>query len=131
MEIIKEYLKTKFVFDGFETSLYFNEYNEELHAFMKKYDFHNYAVFTAYNPYPEICSDELNRERQKELLSALNNYKFIEGFGYSSDGQHYEKQVIVFNIDFTSAANLGVAYGQLAIGYGDLYEAFLVILKSI
>lgn len=131
MNIISEYLKTKFKFDFLGYPLYFNKHNEDLTGYMLKNNHKNYVVLTAYNPYPIFNSDETNLKLHDDLLENIKNeYSYFEGFGYSWDENHYEKQLIIFDMNIDKAIELGNHYDQLAICYGNLNQMNLLILKD-
>jgi hypothetical protein len=130
MEIIGEYLKTKFKFDFLESYVYFNKHNEELMNYMLNNNHKNYIILTAFNPYPIINNNPTNFNFHKDLLDKIKKeYSHFEGFGYSSDEKHHEKHIIIFNMDINKGIELGNHYNQLAICYGNLKQMNLLIIK--
>lgn len=130
MEIIGEYLKTKFKFEFLESYVYFNKHNEELMGYMLKHNHKNYIVLTAYNPYPVLNTDIINLSLHEDLINKVKEeYSYFEGFGFSCDENHYEKHLIIFDMEIDKGIELGDHYNQLAICYGNLKQMNLLIIR--
>jgi hypothetical protein len=78
----------------------------------------NSAVFiTAYNPFSQIQSKELNDAAHKALLTDLAdrcNY-LIEGMGHDTNSDWNEASVLALGISLELGSQIGTKYGQNAI----------------
>ncbi len=131
-DIIKDYLSTRFVLNGINRELYFNEYNSDMHDYLNTVEFNNYSILTVYNPYPYVNDDDINLRLHENLIGRINisSYHYIEAIGYSKDNKYQEKHLVVFDLPIDEAIKIGNEYNQLAIGYGNKESLKLIILKN-
>lgn len=74
------------------------------------------AFITAYNPWSEPLSEEVNQKRHQELIGACEKkgWKFREGEGVDKDGVWpAEKSLLVWGFEFAQAYELAGEFGQL------------------
>jgi hypothetical protein len=81
-----------------------------------------WAFITAWNPYPEVLSVEINRKRNAELEHILkeNNYEFTRGIGVAKDESWQEESLLVLNITKDKAHEIAKKFNQLAFVYGEI-----------
>lgn len=73
------------------------------------------AFITAFNPYSQPCTPELNLSRQQELMSELKvrSLKFIEGIGqHPSNSWPGEPSLLVLGLSLEAAKTLGSRFEQ-------------------
>jgi len=75
-----------------------------------------WAFITAWNPLPDILSDEENRKRNTAFLTELRECGFEShlGLGMSEDGNWSEDSFFIENISKKKAAFYAKKFGQLA-----------------
>lgn len=76
------------------------------------------AFITAFNPYSQACTTELNLSRQQELMSELKvrSLKFIEGIGqHPSNDWPGEPSLLVLGLSLEAAKTLGSRFEQNAL----------------
>ena len=109
-----------FLDDGKIVSLEIGKKSSELfkHITTLKY----WAFITAWNPYPEVLSVEINRKRNTELENILkeNNYEFTQGIGVAKDESWQEESLLVQNISKEKAHEIAKKFNQLAFVYGEI-----------
>ena len=79
-----------------------------------------WAFITAWNPLPEILSNEQNKQRNTAFITELNKNGFVShlGLGISDDGKWFEKSLFIENISKEKAMIYAKKYGQLAFVHG-------------
>lgn len=76
------------------------------------------AFITAFNPYSQPCTPEVNLSRQQELICELKvrSLKFIEGIGqHSSNDWPGEPSLLVLGLSLEAAKTLGSRFEQNAL----------------
>lgn len=76
------------------------------------------AFITAFNPFSQVLSDELNAQRHAQLRRELDlrSLKYIEGVGQHPSNQWPgEVSYLVFGLGLEAAKNLGSKFEQNAI----------------
>lgn len=130
-DLIKAYKETSFnVFEPMIT-IKVDEKNTKLDELLKSYNLHEWAYITAWNPYSEVTSLEINEQRNQELRADLSKYNIFEGEGVGTDPQWIpEKSFLVLGIDKEAAELFGRKYKQNAIVIGKINETpKLVFIK--
>ena len=79
-----------------------------------------WTFITAWNPLPDILSNELNRKRNTALLAEINKngFKTHLGIGTSEDGKWFEDSFFVENISKEKALFYAQKFGQVAFVHG-------------
>ena len=79
-----------------------------------------WAFITAWNPLPEILSNEQNKQRNTAFITELNKNGFVShlGLGISADGKWFEESIFIENISKAKAMFYAKKYGQLAFVHG-------------
>ena len=79
-----------------------------------------WAFITAWNPLPEVLSNEQNRQRNTSFIAELNKFGFVShlGLGISDDGKWFEESYFIENISKEKAMFYAKKYGQLAFVHG-------------
>jgi hypothetical protein len=95
-------------------------------------DFKSFGFLTAWNPLPNILTDEENILRNQELKVDIENlgYYVYDGFGVSKDELWQEASFFILNIDLEILKVLSKKYGQLAFVYGQKYSLSGLIYKD-
>ena len=83
-------------------------------------DLKKWTFITAWNPLPEILSNELNRKRNADLMNELkeNGFKLHLGIGTSEDGKWSEESFFIENISKEKSHYYAKKYGQIAFVHG-------------
>jgi hypothetical protein len=91
-------------------------------ALLKELDAISYSFQTAWNPYSELKSIEINTNKNLELEKnlQLENYRYLFGKGESVDGDWFEDSLCILNIQKEKAIELGNKFNQYAILYGEV-----------
>lgn len=79
-----------------------------------------WAFITAWNPLPEILSNEQNKQRNTAFITELNKNGFVShlGLGISEDGKWFEESFFIENISKEKAMFYANKFGQLAFLHG-------------
>ena len=79
-----------------------------------------WALITAWNPLPDILSNEENKQRNTAFITELNTFGFVShlGLGISEDGKWFEESLFIENISKETAMFYAKKYGQLAFVHG-------------
>ena len=79
-----------------------------------------WAFVTAYNPLPDILSQEENEKRHQQLCDYLSRHaiRYYAAVGISSDGTWQEESLFIENISEKNAIQTAEYFGQLAIVFG-------------
>ena len=79
-----------------------------------------WAFITAWNPLPEVLSNEQNKLRNTAFITELNTFGFVShlGLGFSDDGKWFEESFFIENISKEKAMAYAKKYGQLAFIHG-------------
>ena len=87
-----------------------------------------FAIVTAHNPRSEKLPDEENERRHKELERVLLERRatFGPSMGESPDGAWREEGVVVYDVSFEGALELGRMFEQHAVLYGEGERVALV-----
>lgn len=88
----------------------------DFNDFLPEVDY--WAFITAWNPLPSTFSDEVNKQRNMDLLNDLNKYTTHKGRGISDDGAWFEDSLFIENITEKEAHFYAHKYGQLAFIFG-------------
>lgn len=130
-ELIKAYKETNFNVYEPQITIKVGERNDRLDELLRSYDIVDWAYITAWNPYSELTSLEINEQKNKELKAALHKYSVFEGEGIGTDPQWSpEKSFLVLGINREDAIEFGTKYCQNAIVVGSLHSvAELVLIK--
>jgi hypothetical protein len=127
-EILKAYIQTEFLIEDLDIKIKNGKTHKKLSQFLEYNNKKNFCIITAHNPYPELLSDEENKERNDELEESLESYDKISVLGLSTSEDHPdEASFLVFEIDLETAMKLMQEYEQLAIVYGDKEITSLIV----
>lgn len=83
-------------------------------------DLVSWAFITAWNPLPNLLSDEENKRRNQQLVQDIESLglSYSLGIGISADEKWSEESLFIKNINLKKANELAKKYGQLAFVYG-------------
>lgn len=83
-------------------------------------DLEEWTFITAWNPLPEILSNEVNRKRNIDLMKELNEngFKLHLGIGTSEDGKWSEESFFIENMSKEKSLFYAKKYGQIAFVHG-------------
>lgn len=85
-------------------------------------DYKSFGFLTAWNPLPNILTNEENKARNLKLKSQIEKlgYCVLDGLGVSKDQSWQEPSFFILNIDLKTLNGLAKKYGQLAFVYGEI-----------
>lgn len=119
MNISNAYLETNYIVDTLSLPIRITEYNCELNELLRNNKSKTWAYITAYNPFSEKLTDDVNISRNKELKSLLSNYKLYRGRGCGIDGKwEPEESFLILGISKKDAIAIGIKFEQNAIVFG-------------
>ena len=83
-------------------------------------DLEEWTFITAWNPLPEILSNEVNRKRNTDLMNELkeNGFKLHLGVGTSEDGEWFEESFFIEKMCREKALFYAKKFGQIAFVHG-------------
>tara|TARA_B110000285_G_C14734342_1_gene427907 strand:- start:141 stop:584 length:444 start_codon:yes stop_codon:yes gene_type:complete len=83
-------------------------------------DLEEWTFITAWNPLPDILSNELNRKRNTALITELkeNGFKSHLGIGISEDAKWFEDSFFVENMSLEKSLFYAKKFGQVAFVHG-------------
>jgi len=99
-----------------------NQKSAALHNLYQKHGMNSATFISAYNPYSQINSPELNAKAHTGLCEILSATSYInyQGLGIDPTGKwEYEKSLLLIGISFGDACQLGVDFQQNAILFAD------------
>ena len=97
-------------------------------------DLEEWTFITAWNPLPEIFSNEVNRKRNIDLMKELNEngFKLHLGIGTSEDGKWSEESFFIENMSREKSLFYAKKYGQIAFVHGKKkHKAELVFTEEL
>lgn len=117
--LIQAYVETDyFVHTQPAITLRVNEQSPQMMKLHKQHRVACSAFITAFNPYSQSCTLEVNLSRQQELISELKvrSLKFIEGVGqHPSNAWSGEPSLLVLGLSLEAAKILGSRFEQNAL----------------
>lgn len=117
--LIHAYVETDYVVHTQPSiTLRVNEQSPQMMKLHKQHRVACSAFITAFNPYSQSCTPEVNLSRQKELMSELKvrSLKFIEGIGqHPSNEWPGEPSLLVLGLSLEAAKTLGSRFEQNAL----------------
>jgi hypothetical protein len=118
-DLIQAYLDTEFlVFGDSSFVIHVGQASEELVSEHKSHRVECSAFITAWNPFSQILSQELNLERQEALVEELGrrSLSYVEGLGQHKSNQWPgEDSFLVFGLTLEAAKTIGRKLEQNAI----------------
>lgn len=118
-ELIKAYTETDFKIYEPYIVIKVGQINKELDALLSANNYTTWVYITAWNPYSEPTSNELNEQRNLQLFEDIKSFLVFEGEGVGTDPNwEPEKSFLILGIDRHSAILLGKKYRQNAIVLG-------------
>lgn len=117
--LIQAYIETDYVVHTQPAiTLRVNEQSPQMMKLHKQHRVACSAFITAFNPYSQSCTPEVNLSRQQELISELKvrSLKFIEGVGHHpSNAWSGEPSLLVLGLSLEAAKILGSRFEQNAL----------------
>lgn len=117
--LIQAYIETDYVVHTQPAiTLRVNEQSPQMMKLHKQHGVACSAFITAFNPYSQSCTLEVNLSRQQELISELKvrSLKFIEGVGqHPSNAWSGEPSLLVLGLSLEAAKILGSRFEQNAL----------------
>ena len=117
--LIQAYIETDYVVHTQPAiTLRVNEQSPQMMKLHKQHRVACSAFITAFNPYSQSCTPEVNLSRQQELISELKvrSLKFIEGVGqHPSNAWSGEPSLLVLGLSLEAAKILGSRFEQNAL----------------
>ena len=117
--LIQAYIETDYVVHTQPAiTLRVNEQSPQMMKLHKQHRVACSAFITAFNPYSQPCTPEVNLSRQQELICELKvrSLKFIEGIGqHSSNDWPGEPSLLVLGLSLEAAKTLGSRFEQNAL----------------
>ncbi len=117
--LIQAYIETDYVVHTQPAiTLRVNEQSPQMMKLHKQHRVACSAFITAFNPYSQSCTREVNLSRQQELMSELKvrSLKFIEGVGqHPSNAWSGEPSLLVLGLSLEAAKILGRRFEQNAL----------------
>ncbi len=117
--LIQAYIETDYVVHTQPAiTLRVNEQSPQMMKLHKQHRVACSAFITAFNPYSQSCTPEVNLSRQQELMSELKvrSLKFIEGVGqHPSNAWSGEPSLLVLGLSLEAAKILGRRFEQNAL----------------
>ena len=100
-----------------EFCLFIGVYSEQLSQMYAKTGSNSAVFITAYNPYSQIQSKEINETAHKSLLTdlAVSSIYWVEGMGHDTNSDWWEASVLALGVSLELGSQLGTKYGQNAI----------------
>jgi len=122
-ELIEAYQSTSFnVFEP-ELTIRIGHKNQLLDDLLQQHQCEKWAYITAWNPFSENQSDEINQLRNKELKEDLQDYILFDGEGVGQDPKWKpEQSFLVLGISREKAIALGNKFKQHAIVFGEINQ---------
>ncbi len=118
-ELIQAYSETDFKVYDPAIVIKVGEVNPELNQLLSVNNCTEWAYITAWNPYSEVTSKELNEQRNLQLRNDLDKYLVFDGEGEGSDpAWEPEKSFLILGIDRNTTIEIGKKYKQNAIVLG-------------
>lgn len=111
--------------DHHQIQLKIGEICSELDDLMLKSDRSSWALITAFNPYSQCLTPELNHQRHQELKQHLQglSLELLPAVGKDPDGVWTpEKSILILGITSSKAIAIGHQFEQNAVVYGELYQ---------
>ena len=96
-------------------------------------DLEEWTFITAWNPLPEILSNEVNRKRNTDLMNELkeNGFKLHLGIGISDDDKWSEDSFFIENISKEKSLYYAKKYGQIAFVHGKKNHKAELVFSSL
>lgn len=117
--LIQAYVETDYVVHTQPAiTLRVNEQSPQMMKLHKQHRVACSAFITAFNPYSQSCTPEVNLSLQQELISELKvrSLKFIEGVGqHPSNTWSGEPSLLVLGLSLEAAKILGSRFEQNAL----------------
>ena len=100
-----------------EFCLFIGVYSEQLYQMYAKTGSNSAVFITAYNPYSQIQSKEINETAHKSLLTdlAVSSIYWFEGMGHDTNSDWREASVLALGVSLDLGSQFGTKYGQNAI----------------
>jgi len=121
--LVQAYLETDYCFtcSGELITIAAGEHNRRVDRLLQDSGESSWAFITAWNPYSEDLSPEVNHERQNKLQERLKDYRYFQGYGKARTGDWpAEDSLMVVGIEAKEAQEIGREFGQNAIVLGRL-----------
>lgn len=117
--LVQAYVETDYVVHTQPAiTLRVNEQSPQMMKLHKQHRVACSAFITAFNPYSQSCTPEVNVSRQQELISELKvrSLKLIEGVGqHPSNAWSGEPSLLVLGLSLEAAKILGRRFEQNAL----------------
>ena len=109
--------KTKYYFstNANSTEIFINKKNPKIASQIQENK--GWALITAFNPLPDVLTEQENKKRNKLLQNDLENLNLSFYDAFSTLENWNEKGFLIKNSTLNEACKLGKKYGQVAIIY--------------
>ena len=120
--------------DDLAITLRVKQENKALDFLLEKNNNSSWAFITAFNPYGQQQTNEINLIKNEELLKYLTQrgYKFLRGYGTCINHEWpQEKSVLVFDVSQDEARKIGTYFKQHCVVFGFKNKtAFLLLCNN-
>jgi len=95
---------------------------KEISDWMKRHNHSSWCMLTAWNPLPEVLTEEENNKRNYslELVLKMHDLKYYNAYGQADDDEWQEHGFWILDCSFSLAESIASDFKQLAYLYGDL-----------